>query len=151
MDALLMVGRILDAVWMSPRVQVHPAWVDETTAAICTHVVSFSFSGTPSVQVVPCEVPIHNAYPALGIAVQESPSPSGLLEGLQALEQLPEVQECLPAKVAGVRVWDALGEGPASAIQVALESGVTLIVRHMYPPMSLGVDVLRQGNSSKAA
>lgn len=24
MDALLMVGRILDAVWLSPRVQMHP-------------------------------------------------------------------------------------------------------------------------------
>jgi hypothetical protein len=150
MNALLMVGRILDAVWMSPRVQVHPAWVDETTAAICTHVVSFSFSGASSVQVVPCEVPIHNAYPALGIDVQELPPPSVVPEGLQALERLDEIQDCLPASVAGVRVWDALGEGPDSAIEVALETGVTLIVRHMYPPMSLGVDVLRQGNSKAA-
>lgn len=151
MDALLMIGRILDSVWLSPRVQMHPAWEDETTAAICTHVVSFAFYGAPSVQVVPCEIPIHNAYPALGIDVQQSPPPSGLLEELQARELLHEIQECLPARVTGVRVWDALGEGPVSAIQVALETGITLIVRHMYPPMSLGVDVLGHGNSSKAA
>jgi hypothetical protein len=151
MNALLMVGRILDAVWMSPRVQVHPAWVDETTAAICTNVVSFSFSGAPSVQVVPCEVPIHNAYLALGIDVQELPPPSVVQEGMRALERLDEFRECLPARVAGVRVWDALGEGPDSAIKVALDTGVTLIVRHMYPPMSLGAEVLRQGESSKTA
>jgi hypothetical protein len=150
MNTLLMVGRILDTVWMSPRAQVHPAWVDETTAAICTHVVCFSFSAASSVQVVPCEVPIHNAYPALGIDVQELPPRSVLPEVLQTLERLTEIQKCLPAMVAGVRVWDALGEGPDSAIEIALETGETLIVRHMYPPMSLGVEVLRQGNSKTA-
>jgi hypothetical protein len=150
MNALLMVGRTLDAVWMSPRVQVHPAWVDETTAAICTQVVSFSFSAARSVQVVPCEVPIPNAYPALGIDVQELPPSPVVPEVLQTLERLDEIQECLPARVAEVRVWDALGEGPDSAIDVVLETGVTLIVRHMYPPMSLGVDVLRPGNSKTA-
>lgn len=150
MNALLMVGRILDAVWISSRVQVHPAWVDEITAAICTHVVSFCFSGGRSIQVVPCEVPKHNAYPALGINVQELPPPSVAAEVSQTLELLDEIQECLPARVAGVRVWDVLGEGPDSAIEVVLETGVTLVVRHMYPPMSLGVDVLRQGDSKTA-
>lgn len=46
MNTSLMVGLTLSEVWMSPRVQVHPAWRDETTAAICTHIVVLSCAGS---------------------------------------------------------------------------------------------------------
>jgi len=150
-----MVGQTLEALWMSPPRKAHPAWVDETTAAISTDLVNFALVGGSSVQVLPCEVPIPGAYPALGIELHgwlhAQEVPLTWPDGWRALEQLDEVQRHLPGAIAQVRVWDALGEGPESAIQLILGSGVALTVRHTYPPMTLGLDIALTGHPSNPA
>lgn len=150
-----MVGQTLEALWMSPPGEAHPAWEDGTTATISTGLVKFALVGGSSVQVLPCEIPIPGAYPALGIEFHEAlhahDVPPTWPEGLRALEQLDEVQRHLPGTIAHVRVWDALGEGPESAIQLILGTGVALTVRHTYPPMTLGLDIALTGDPSNPA
>ena len=150
-----LVGQTLEALWMSPPREAHPAWVDGTTAAISTDLVNFSLVGGSSVQVLPCEVPIAGAYPALGIEFHESlhaqDVPPTSPEGWPALEQLDEVKRHLPGTIAQVRVWDALGEGPESAIQLILGTGLALTVRHTYPPMTLGLDIALTDHPSNPA
>lgn len=87
-----------------------------------------------------------NAYPALGLDFRELATQSIPFHGLRALIPLDEIQQCLPARIADVLVWDALGEGSDSGIRISLETGTTLVVRHMYPPLSLGVEVLKKGD-----
>lgn len=155
MNPSSIVGQTLEALWMSPPREAHPAWVDATTAAISTDLVTFALVGGSSVQVLPCEVSIPGAYPALGIEFHELLHPQDVPptwpEGWRALEQLDEIQRHLPSTIAQVRVWDALGEGPESAIQLILGAGVALTVRHTYPPMTLGLDIALTGHPSNPA
>lgn len=107
------------------------------------------------VQVSPCETPMPGAYPALGIKLEEGSEsttmPVGWPENWTASEQLDEIQKCLPAAITDVRVWDSLGEGPDSAVQLVLATGLTLTIRHQYPPMTLGVDISHRAQPSDAA
>ena len=145
-----MINQLLEAVWICPPRKTHPAWVDQTTAAIATDLVRLTIAESPTVQVSPCEVSIPGAYPALGIKLQEVSSstrmPAGWPENWRASEQIDAVRKYLPAVIAEVRVWDALGEGPDSAIQLVFVTGLALTVRHQYPPMTLGVDISRRGH-----
>ena len=138
---------------MSPPREAHPAWVDGTTAAISTDLVNFSLVGGSSVQVLPCEVPIAGAYPALGIEFHESlhaqDVPPTSPEGWPALEQLDEVKRHLPGTIAQVRVWDALGEGPESAIQVILGTGSCAYCKARIPADDLGLGHRADGPSFK--
>ena len=140
-----MINQLLEAVWICPPIGTHPAWVDQTTATIATVLVRLTLAQSPMVQVAPCEVEIPGAYPALGIKLQEvseaTEMPAGWPEDWKASTQIDEIQKYLPATISEVRVWDALGEGPDSAVQLVLATGLTLTVRHQYPPMTLGVDL----------
>ncbi len=91
-----------------------------------------------TVQVQPCEVPEEGRYPSLGIEVCQSDSAS-------ASPELAEAQPFLPARITDVRLWDSLGEGPVSAVDLVLDGGVTLTIRHVYPPMTLGIDIWPEG------
>jgi hypothetical protein len=95
---------------------------------------------------LPCEVAIDNAYPALGLDVRELATQSIPFYGLRTLVQFDEIQQYLPARIVDVSVWDALGEGPDSGIRISLETGIALVVRHIYPPMSLGLEVLENSD-----
>lgn len=126
-------------------VGTHPAWVDQTSPQISTHAVNLELSeNTLCVQVRPCEVPIPNAYPALGIESCDWPESPGVQRwGDQecAVETPKELDQLLPANIEAVRVWDSMGEGVPSALDLVLSTGATVTLRHCFPPMMLGVDV----------
>lgn len=145
-----MQGLVLSSVWMTPLQDVHPAWADETSAPM-TFGVNLVFTNAPPIQVRPCEVSLLDAYPTLGIEAAPCVGPLEALE-VEGAEDFPMVQseelrQYLPAAIAEVKVWDSLGEGPDSAIQLVLTTGLTLTIRHQYPPMTLGIEIIRQGKA----
>lgn len=135
--------RLLSLRLMS--VGTHPAWVDSSTPQIATYAANLELAGeTHCVQVRPCEVSIPSEYPALGIELCDWPEPPGIQswDGREYAVATPkEIQQLLPATIQDVRLWDSIGEGPVSALDLVLSTGATLTLRHVFPPMMLGVDV----------
>ncbi|GAA6141870.1 hypothetical protein NBRC116584_16880 [Hydrogenophaga sp. 5NK40-0174] len=135
--------RLLSLRLMS--VGTHPAWVDSSTPQIATYAANLEFpEEVGCVQVCPCEVAIPGRYPALGIELRSWPEPPGIQRwdgGEYGVTTPEELQQYLPATVQDVRPWDSMGEGPVSALDLVLSTGATLTLRHVFPPMMLGVDV----------
>ena len=127
------------------KVETHPAWVDSSTPQIATYAANLELAGeTRCVQVRPCEVEIPGKYPALGIELREwleDPEVHRWNGGEYSVVTPEELQHLLPATIKDVRLWDSIGEGPVSALDLVLSSGATLTLRHVFPPMMLGVDV----------
>jgi hypothetical protein len=127
------------------KVETHPAWVDDSSPQIATYAATLELAGSGCVQVHPCEVPIPNAYPALGIELREWPGSAGIQRwenGEEYAVTTPEeVQQLLPATIENVRPWDSMGEGPISALDIILSTGPKLTLRHVFPPMMLGLDI----------
>jgi len=126
-------------------VGTHPAWADDTSPQIATYAANLEFSEPDScVQVRPCEVPIPNKFPALAIELTdwpESPGAQRWNEEEYAVATPIELEHLLPAAIEEVRQWDSIGDGRASAVDLVLSTGVTVTLRHVFPPMMLGVDV----------
>lgn len=126
-------------------VGTHPAWADHTSPQIATYAANLELSENgPCVQVLPCEVPIPNAYPALGIELCDWPESPGVQrwnEEEYAVETPKELAHFLPADIETIRLWDSMGEGVTSALDLVLSTGATITLRHVFPPMMLGVDV----------
>jgi hypothetical protein len=134
-DAL--VGQTLQSISMHLS-EVHSAWVDARTPKLAGAYADLTLATGLTVQVQPCEVPIVGQYPALGIALSDS-------AGASSVASLAEAAPFLPAQIADIRLWDSLGEGPVSAVDLVLLSGVTFPLRHIYPPITLGVDIWPEG------
>ena len=126
-------------------VGTHSAWVDNATPQIATYAANLELEGDGRcVQVRPCEVSLPGKYPALGIELRDWPESPGIQrwDGGEFAVPTPEaLQQLLPATIQDVRLWDSMGEGPVSAVDLVLSSGATLTLRHVFPPMMLGVDV----------
>jgi hypothetical protein len=155
MNIAPLVGQKLNTVWVShPRIQPHAAWSDQTTPDIQSLFVNLACTGVPVVRVVPCEVDDPLRFPALGIELQEvddSPDYGRWYEGtLTQAEVLSELASYLPAVIVQVRLWDAMGDGPDSALDVVLENGIKLTVRHIMPPMSLGIEIFNTVKNTEA-
>ncbi len=126
-------------------VGTHPAWVDGSTPQIATYAANLELAGEAScVQVCPCEVAIPEKFPALGIELRDWPEPPEIQRwdgGEYGVTTPQELQQFLPATIQDVRLWDSIGDGPVSALDLVLSTGATLTLRHVFPPMMLGVDV----------
>lgn len=144
MEYSALVGRQLLSLRMR-NVGTHPAWVDASTPQIATYAANLELADSYCVQVRPCEVSIPNQYPALGIEMLDwldSPEIQRGVDGHAFDVTTPEeVKPLLPAIISAVRAWDSMGEGPISAVDLTLSTGVTLTLRHVFPPMMLGLDI----------
>lgn len=144
MNADHLLGRTLDAVWVL-RTPVHPAWVDATTPEICSGFVNLAISDSSAVQVLPCEVDVPDQYPSLGIELLDIDYPPNFQRwesgDVSNAECLVEMSSFLPAKIIRIRAWDSMGEGAISAVDLVLSTGVTMTIRHIFPPMTVGIDV----------
>jgi hypothetical protein len=145
-----LVDRTLRGVWLHAT-QVHDAWKDATSPAVATYYVNLEFADSTAAQIAPREVEVVGRYPSLGIElrqwshscqVQRSPDGKEFPVSLYA-----DVVGFLPALITGVVLRDSLGEGPASAVDLELNSGLTLTIRHIYPPMMLGIETRRRTNN----
>src|SRR5512139_1106803 len=123
-----LLGRRLLSVWLYPT-QVHEAWADASSPSIATYFVNLELADSPVAQVLPCEVQVPDHYPSLGIELREwrdSPEIQRGPDGTEfSVSRLPEVAPFLPASITELRLWDSLGEGPVSAVDLILSTGPT--------------------------
>lgn len=144
MEFSALAGHRLDSLRLL-SVGTHPAWVDHTSAQIATYAANLElFENGPCLQVRPCEVPIPNAYPTLGIELCDRSGSMAVQRWNEkecAVETPKELAHFLPADIERVGQWDSMGEGVTSALDLVLSTGATITLRHVFAPMMLGVDL----------
>ena len=113
--------------------EVHSAWKDETNDGflICYELM-LSLSGGKHYIVKPCEINLPNRYPALGLSI----SPSQYIKLETVLTGID-----LPSMINGVNQTDFLGEDVINQYLMILENKLTIKIRHVYPPMTMGVKI----------
>lgn len=118
--------------------KVHPAWQDDTNEGflIC-YDVNLVFDDQSIFLVQPREVEITGRYPGLGLSLEE-------IEAVN-LPSLFKIS-CLPMRVEEVLQTDCLGEDVINQYIIALENGSKIVIRHVFPPMTMGIR-FEQGNA----
>jgi len=111
--------------------KVHPAWQDDTNEGflIC-YDVNLVFDDQSIFLVQPCEIEIKGRYPGLGLSLKE-------IEAVN-LPSLFKIS-CLPMRVEEMLQTDCLGEDVINQYIVALENGSKIVIRHVFPPMTIGI------------
>ncbi len=112
---------------------VHPAWKDKTNDEflIC-FAVELVFDDEPTLTILPCEVEISGRYPGLGLEVSE---------GKIQEHSFPYETDDLHSKILNIRQADYLGEGVENQMEFTFENGNVLVIRHVFPPMTLGIKI----------
>jgi hypothetical protein len=113
--------------------EVHQAWKDDTNDGflIC-YEIELVFDDESTYSLCPSEIELEGRYPALGLELKE-----GKVQ--VASFQLKTV--ALPSKLTKIENADHLGEGVTNQIVFTLDNGKKVIVRHVFPPMTLGIKV----------
>jgi hypothetical protein len=134
-DCKSLIGKCLVAIKIGHNHEkVHPAWQDDTNKdfLIC-YDMNLVFNDEKIYSVKPCEVDIIDRYPGLGLA----------LEDINKVElSIPFTISDLPMRVSRVIESDHLGEDVINQYILILESGIKIIIRHVYPPMSMGIKIV---------
>jgi hypothetical protein len=136
-----MAGKVLEKILTSKLFEVDLAWTDDNTSPIATYMVQLQFSVLSIHKITPCEMPTNGRFPALGLEFKLSQGPGESLELLEPLIPFDVLDRHLPARVFSTVIWDDFGEGLNSAIQIYLEDRCFLIIKHMLPPMTLGIEI----------
>jgi hypothetical protein len=113
--------------------KVHSAWRDDTNEGflIC-YDLNLVFEDDVIYSVRPCEVEIDGRYPSLGLALEQK---------TDFTVSIPFDISSLPMNVCETIQSDYLGEDVVNQYVFVLESGNKIMVRHVYPPMTLGIKV----------
>jgi len=113
--------------------KVHPAWVDETNDGflIC-YEIQLVFDDGTIYFVQPSEQNIEGRYPALGLKLS-------LVDSITLENVFPIATT--PAIVTSVTSTDNLGEDVVNQWVFNFGNSMHLMIRHVYPPMSLGIKV----------
>ena len=118
--------------------KVHAAWQDDTNEGflIC-YDINLVFDDKTIFQVKPCEVEITGRYPRMALSLEK-------IESVNCQSSFDAL--CLPMKVEEVIQNDYLGEGAVNEITLGLVNKSRIIIRHVFPPMTMGVK-LEQKNA----
>ena len=152
MEASLLLGKTVRAIWLFRSDGVHPAWVGELTLPIVGFDAVLEFADGDLIRITPCEVDWGpDRYPGLGLALQPCTtealhfiSPSGhIVEAVPLAEAAP----FLPFSIAGIKESDPLGEDTVSQYSLVTGNGWQVTFRHMFPPMTLGMHVEIMGGT----
>jgi hypothetical protein len=113
--------------------KVHHAWQDESNEdfLIC-YDINLEFEDNNIYSVKPCEVDIIDRYPALGLSLEE-------IEKVELLTPFNITD--LPMRVSNIIQSDHLGEDVINQYTLVFESGCRVVIRHVYPPMSMGIRI----------
>lgn len=146
METRDLVGKTIVAVACCPLLEMNAAWVTALTPAVCTYVVFLELAGGDVVVVSPCEVALDGErYPALGLSLDICDRSEMLVPPRDGIA--PEVialgiaGPLLPLEVERCVESDLHGEGVVSQIRIEGTSSGALVLRHIMPPMTLGVIV----------
>ena len=131
-DVTHLRGKYLTALRLAEsHEKIHPAWQDDTNKGflIC-YELQLAFADNTTLSITPTEVELPRRYPALGLMLSETTATT-----LSEMFEIPE----LPARIEQVTHIDYLLEGTTNQIELVLLNGRKLIIRHVFPPMTLGV------------
>ena len=158
MDTSLLLGVTIEAIHTPACEAVHPAWVDELTTPIATSMAVLQLADGRYLLVAPCEVEVDpGKYPSLGLELSECTEGALRWRGRDgkdySMGPLATASETLPFTVSAAVESDPLGEGAVSEVVLSTANGHTVLFRHIFPPMTLGLAFAVNGqapnNSSK--
>jgi len=133
-DLKSLIGKSLVAVTIGHNHEkVHSAWRDESNEGflIC-YDINLEFGDNIIYSVKPSERDIIDRYPGLGLN----------LEAIDKIEQsIPFNIAELPIRVCNIVQSDHLGEDVINQYALVLENGKNVVIRHVYPPMSMGIRI----------
>jgi hypothetical protein len=146
METNYLVGKTIKAVHIHPLQEIHRAWKSDLTPDICTSMAFLDLANGEFVSIKPCEVALEGErYPALGISLEPSNRNSVQLQKSDGrvvdVVVLHEAEPVLPLEVNRVVESDPLGEGAVSEIRIEGSDSSAIILRHVMPPITLGVIV----------
>ena len=133
-DLNSLIGKCLVAVQIGHNHEkVHHAWRDESNEGflIC-YDINLEFENNKIYSVKPCEVDIIDRYPGLGLCLEE-------IEKIELLMPLNIID--LPMRVCNIIQSDHLGEDVINQFVLVLENGKKLAIRHVFPPMTMGIKI----------
>jgi hypothetical protein len=143
-----LVGKTVQEVRAFPGALVHPAWIDELTTPIVTSAAFIQFSDGQLVRVDPCEVESRTGgYPDLGLSITAVGADALRLDRGGTKSQFAQPVEAsaplLPFEILSAEESDPLVERGAIEFRLSARNGDLLILRHIMPPMTLGIEVRR--------
>ena len=146
MEASLLLGKVVRTIWLFRSEGVHPAWVDNLTLPIVGLDALLELTDDSLIKISPCEVDLGpDRYPGLGLALQHCTSEAlrFISHSGHIVEAVPliEAATLVPFCIAGIEESDPLGEDTASQYLLTTNNGRLVTFRHMFPPMTLGIDV----------
>jgi hypothetical protein len=145
-EASLLLGKVVRTIWLFRSEGVHPAWVDNLTLPIAGFDALLEFADDSFVKISPCEVDLGpDRYPGLGLALQHCTSEAlrFISHSGHTVEAVPLVEAAalVPFSIAGIEESDPIGEDTVSQYLLTTNNGRVVTFRHMFPPMTLGIDV----------
>jgi hypothetical protein len=138
-----LVGKSIRTFWVFRSEGVHPAWIDSNTLPIAAFGSVLEFTDGSFATIGPCEVPLPDQYPALGLSLEFGSSDSlnfvGYGGGVVHATRLEEAEALVPFLIDAIDTSDPLGEDSTSQYLFRDGSGASILFRHMMPPMTLGI------------
>lgn len=123
---------------------VHPAWISALTTPIATSTAVLQLTDGRYFLIAPCEVELDpEKYPSLGLKI--SPCDESALHWrgadgqIYAMTPLATASTVLPLIVASCKPSDPLGGGAISEMVLGGTHGNSVLFRHIFPPMTLGL------------
>ena len=112
---------------------VHKDWQDDTNEGfLLCYKIKLIFDDQTNYVIKPCEVNIEGSYPSLGLNLE-----SEVTEGLMSTINIKN----LPQRIKHTIQDDYLGEDVINQYILVLDSGNKIIIRHVFPPMTMGIRV----------
>lgn len=159
METSPLIGATITAIHTPACEPVHPAWVGKLTTPIATSMAVLQLADGRYVLVSPCEVEVDpGQYPSLGLELAECTESALRWRGpdgsVYSMSPLGPALEVLPFPVSAVAESDPLEEGAMSEVALSSASGHAILLRHIFPPMTLGLAFAANGqapnNSSRS-
>lgn len=144
MKSRTLIGRKLESIRAHLSGEIHSAWPTEVTPNIRATIVFLDFSDAGVVAISPCEVDLPGErYPSLGLKLEMCISSSCRQPDGREVEAtlISELSDMLPGAVIKIEESDPLSEGAISQYEIKLDSGDSIFVQHIMPPMTLGISL----------
>lgn len=139
------LGRTINQIWIFRTSLLHPAWIDANTLPIVAVHAFLEFGDGTIAKVSPCEINLSpDKYPSLGLelhVVERAALQFSHGDRIIRAVPLSEAASFLPFVVAGVECSDPLEEGAVSQYLLRASGGQIVILRHIMPPITLGISV----------
>jgi hypothetical protein len=143
-DTVSLLGITIELIHTPVCEPVHPAWISALTTPIATSTAVLQLTDGRYLRIAPCEVELDpGKYPSLGLEISPCDESALRWRGaggqIYSMSPLGAASTVLPLIVASCTPSDPLGEGTTSEVVLSGTRGNSLMFRHIFPPMTLGL------------